>query len=83
MTLAGLMTVLLAILLPACAFCAALIVVAVVAGVCKRRRRRRKSVSIISRNGVEMDREETRAGLVDYYFTKIKGLPCSSTYKHV
>ena len=70
------MTVLLAVFLPACAACAALIVVAVVACVCKRRRRRRrKSVSIISRNGGErnsMDREETRAGLVDYYFTKIK-----------
>ena len=77
------MTMLLAVFLPACAACAALVVVAVVVGVCKRRRRR-KSVFIISRNGDEMNsmnKEETSAGLVDYYFTKI--IQCSSTYRHV
>lgn len=76
-TLADLMTVLLAVFLSAFSV---LIFGGIVAVVFMRRRRRRKGVA---RNEVEMnsmDREKTRAGLVDYYIAKLKGIVCSRTY---
>ena len=68
---AHLVTVLPAVLVPACAV---LIVGAVTAVACVVRRR--QSVAIKSRDGVDMisaNREETEAGLVDTYIAKLRG----------
>ena len=62
------MTVLPAVLVPACA---ALIVGTVIAATCVMRRR--ISVAIKSRDEIDMNREETEAGLVDTYIVKLWG----------
>ena len=65
------MTVLPAVLVPACIL---LIVGAVIAVVCVMRRR--QSVAVKSRDGVDMisaNREETGEGLRDTYIVKLRG----------
>ena len=72
------MTVLPAVLVPACTL---LIVGAAIAVVCVMRRR--QSVAIKSRDGVDMisvNREETEAGLVDTYIVKLRDKVSPSCY---